>query len=139
MTAYLLYLESSRKYPPTCVCGVYCMSAVQPQHPDEVSLIGSLWDSSAAFHSEPAHCQQSALTEPEPKTKDGTCTTSVSLSLSLYTHTQAYIQYTQTHNHQSAKRVCQLPQLCFRVLRMNQVVIIIVSCQDVYTLICLPK
>lgn len=38
-----------------CVCVSMCeceksfMSTVQPQHPDEVSLIGSLWDSSAAF------------------------------------------------------------------------------------------
>lgn len=32
-----------------CVCEKSFMSTVQPQHPDEVSLIGSQWDSSAAF------------------------------------------------------------------------------------------
>lgn len=60
------------------------MSAMQPQHSDEVSLIGSLQYSSAAFHRDPAHCQQSALTETESKTKDGT---SYFLYCSLYTHT----------------------------------------------------
>ncbi len=94
----LLHLQSRRQYLCMCVCGCVracCMSAVQPQHPDEVSLIGSLWDSSAAFHSEPAHCQQSALTEPESKTKDGTC---FSLSFSFHTHTQAYSTFS-THKH----------------------------------------
>lgn len=32
-----------------CVCEKSFVSTVQPQHPDEVSLIGSQWDSSAAF------------------------------------------------------------------------------------------
>lgn len=85
---------------------LYCMSAVQPQHPDEVSLIGSLWDSSAAFYSEPAYCQQSALTEPESKTKDGTYHSPPSLSplsLPTLTHTLTFsIHQHTTISHQNA-------------------------------------
>lgn len=98
-----------------CVC-LLDMTAVQPQHPDEVSLIGSLWDSSAAFHRAPAHCQQSALTGP--KTKDGTCyspSSSFAPTPSSHTRTQAYIQYThtRTNNHQSSKCICQLLVECW--------------------------
>lgn len=102
-----------------CVCMFVGHVLVQPQHPDEVSLIGSLWDSSASFHSDPAHCQQSDLTEPESKTKDGTCYFLPSAS-------------TQTHNHQSSKWVCQL-------LTDRQAVIIISTWRNVYALFYLLR
>lgn len=76
------------------------MSVVQPQHPDEVSLIGSLWDSS--------HCQQSALTEPESKTKDGTSyflSSCLVPSTLTQTHTQKLtftIHKPTTISHQNA-------------------------------------
>ncbi len=86
------------------MCVRVCVSAVQSQHPDEVSLIGSLWDSSAAFHSDPAQCQQSALTEPESKTKDGTCSPlSSSFAPSPHTDTHTFdIHKHTTLSHQNA-------------------------------------
>lgn len=57
-----------------CVCEKSFMSTVQPQHPDEVSLIGSLWDSSAAFSQWiPARRQQvgSAGAAVSKRAKDG--------------------------------------------------------------------
>lgn len=101
----LEYIYSNNPEIWESVC-VYCMSAVQPQHPDEVSLIGSLWDSSAAFHSECAQCQHSALTKPKPKTKDGTYSSlspSLAHCFSILTHKHSTHKHTHTTiSHQNA-------------------------------------